>query len=195
MNHLSALLALTLRDPRAAARYLMALNLPAGAVWSALVLMAVASALLLHIDLTFGADTMPAEPLLQWVYATPFVTAMVQLGMLCFFVIAAHGVGRLFGGQGGLEQVALVVVWVQFVLLLLQMALVVAFLVLPPLAGVIMLALVVLSFWLVSHVLAEVHGFRNAGLVFVGILVSTFVAAFLLALLMVTFLPQEAFHV
>jgi hypothetical protein len=169
----------TLRDPRGTARGLLAMGLPVPARWIALALIAAISAILAHLAFALSAARAPVEspPL-----PSPLMTAALQYAVLVGTAVAVHLIGRRFGGRGTLPDSVLVVVWLQFILVVVQVAQLVALVVLPPLADVFSVAGLVLFLWLLTAFVAELHGFDSLGRVFGGILISLFALAFALAL-------------
>jgi hypothetical protein len=165
----------TVQSPRAAARSLINMQLPDSARWLLLGLVAATSALLTLFNFTL----IPVDQLRQMspetVFAmrraleNPILTAVFQAIFLLFVVICVHRIGRWQGGNGSFSDALLLTGWLQIVLIGLQVGQIVALLVLPPLAEVLGLAGLVLSFWLLSHFVAELHGFKSAGKVFVAI--------------------------
>jgi hypothetical protein len=71
----------------------------------------------------------------------------------------------------------------QFILLCVQGAQLVALLVVPPLADLLSVAGLVVFLWLLTAFVAELHGFASMGRVLAGIIGSLFAAAFVLAIL------------
>jgi hypothetical protein len=181
---LPALLALvreTLRDPRGTARRLIAMDLPMSARWIALALIAAISAILAHLAFALAAARAAgaAPPL-----PSPIVTAGFQYAILIISVFAVYQIGRRFGGRGTLGDAVLLVVWLQFILVVVQMAQLAALLLVPPLADLFSLAGLVLFLWLLTAFVAELHGFSSMGRVFAGILISLFALAFGLAVVL-----------
>jgi hypothetical protein len=194
-QQLGALLFLTIRDPRRAMRSLQALDLPATILPPALALMAVASALLLHLGLASGLMPLPADPLSQSLFGAPLTTAVIQLTALVIAVLLIRSVGALFGGHGSLADAALAVVWLQVVLLALQAAQFLLYLLVPPLAPVIGLASMVVFFWFLTAFVAEIHGFSRSGLVLLGILGTFILLAILLSIVLALTLDPEVLNV
>jgi hypothetical protein len=60
-------------------------------------------------------------------------------------------------------------------------------LILPPLASIVGIVGLVLFMWLLTNFIAVIHGFRSLGQVFVMILLSMFVLAFILSILLTLF--------
>jgi hypothetical protein len=125
--------------------------------------------------------------------ASPFRTAIVQWLFLALSVLLIHRVGRAFGGRGSFEDALLVVVWLQLVMLAVQVVQLVALALAPPLAGIIGLASIVLFFWLMSGFIAELHGFASRQKVLVGMLLVIFGAGLAIAAALVAFFGPEAF--
>lgn len=178
---LNDLLRLTLGNPRAAAARLMALRLDARAGWAALVLMSIVSAALGFV----GFMTSPAEmdPAVQALFGSPVRTALIQFGALALTGVLAFWVGARFGGTGRLSQALVLVAWAQVPPILLQLAQIAAMLIAPALAPLIGLAGFALYAVLLSLFIAELHGFRSALLVFLGLMVTSFLVAIIAAVL------------
>jgi hypothetical protein len=176
---LAGLLRRTLADPRGVARDLVALQLPLPALWLAMALIAALSAILAHLTFTSMMMRMPEGG--GFALPSPIATAVVQFGVLAMMSLAVHQIGRRFGGRGTQAGAAVIVIWVQFVLVALQAAQLVALFVLPPVADLLGLAGIALFLWLLTAFVAELHGFRSTGQVFVGVIVSIFAVAFALA--------------
>lgn len=163
----------TLAEPRAVARRIIALDLPINAAFTALLLTSVLSALLFHIDVALMSEARRAA--FRGVLPTPVGTAIAQALAGCVMAVAMHLVGRWRGGVGTLAQAAILTAWLQFILLLLQVAQILAEIVLPPLADILFLVAAGLSLWLTVHFVMELHGFRSALMTFLGILAVTLV--------------------
>lgn len=177
----------TVADPRAGARRIMAIDLNLRERWLALALMAVISTLLTH--LSFALAPAAARAFLDDAMASPLRTAVIQSVALFAGTLAVYRLGQARGGTGSLADAISLMAWLQFILLLAQVAQVLAEVLVPPLAQVIGVAAVALFFWLLTHFVAELHGFRSLGATFVGVLLGMVALAFALALLLAPFLP------
>ena len=170
----------TLRDPRGGARAVMQMRLPMEARWLALVLMAVGSALLTHIGI---AMTMPmGDTGATLALPSPIATAATQFMVLVLTAALATWVGRWAGGQGQFPDAVTLVVWLQAILLAVQLLQMVLLLLVPPLGALVGYASVALFFWLLTAFVAELHGFRSLGLTFLGVVLAILAVAFVLAL-------------
>jgi hypothetical protein len=182
--NLSALVRLTLQAPREGARRIMALDLPISARWLALVLVAVGSAIGTHVSIAL----MPPEQreMMLSLIASPLRTALLQAGIWAVIAGLIASGGRMRGGTGSFPDALILVVWLQFILLCLQLVQVVAGIVLPILADLIGLAGLGLLVWLLTNFVAELHGFRSLVAVFAGLVAGAFgmvlVAAILLSI-------------
>lgn len=181
--NLAGLVALTLREPREAARVILRVPLPLSARWAAMLLMAVLSAVLMQVMQALlppplAADGTPLEPVGPFFWA-----GMVAAGMV-LTVMLTHHVGRWRGGQGSLGNAVLLVAWLQFIQLLTVLLQIGLMFVLPIVAPVVEIGGVLLFVWLLVHFIAELHGFRSVGLVFLGVIVTFVAAVFGLSLLL-----------
>lgn len=186
LDTLQALLGLTLRNPRAAAAQLKALDLPAKTGWLAMLLVSIASALLGFIGLSASPEP-GMDPALAAFFGSPLRTALIQFAVLALTGFLAHRVGRRFGGTGTLAQALVLVAWVQVPPILLQVAQIVLLGIAPSLAQVLGIAGFALYAVLLSLFIAELHGFRSGVAVFFGMIAVSFlvglVAAILIAVL------------
>ncbi|KKM72475.1 hypothetical protein LCGC14_1420190 [marine sediment metagenome] len=160
----------TLRAPRETFARLLALDLPRGALWQALILVVILSVLLAE-----GANLL-ISPMSggpgHMVIASPAVFGILQLSLLVVMVFAIYWIGKAAGGQGSFAGGILLVAWLQFVMVCLQALQSVAILVMPPLAWLIGVGGLVLFLWLLTNFIAELHGFASLGRVFAMILFS-----------------------
>jgi Yip1 domain len=187
---LADLVKLTLEDPRRGVRAVLNLGIPLPARTAALLLMAVGSALLTHL----GFLVLPPseDPVMAFITGSPLRTAVVQWVILACTVVLIDRVGRARGGTGNLADALLIVVWVQVIMLGLQVVQLVALLVAPPLAMIINLGGLVLFFWLLTNFIAELHGFSSRSAVFIGIAVTGLAVAFVLVLVLTLILGPGA---
>ncbi len=176
---------LSLRNPREAARQIMRIGaaFDTGVLWMALVLVAVLSSILTH--LAVAMMPMPEQAAAGGLVFSPIRTAVIQLALMAAVVQAMVIVGRWRGGHGTQGQALSLMIWLQTVLLALQLMQIVALMLIPPLADLIGIVAMVLFLVLLTLFVAELHGFRSALSVFFGILATLFVMAFALAILMV----------
>jgi hypothetical protein len=164
-------------DPAEAARWVMRFEMPRGARWEALLLVVVISVILAQITVALLGPP-PEETALSPIFASPVTTGIVQACLLVIAVFAIYWIGRAMGGIGGFGETILLVAWLQFCMVCLQLAQTAALLLLPPLANLIGVAGFALFFWLLTSFVAELHGFASRGRVFVMILFSLLALVF-----------------
>jgi hypothetical protein len=175
----------TLRDPRAAVRRLIGFDPPVEARWLGLLLVTVLAVFVTRLStLALPAG---AEPDFVALVADPILGVPAQALSILLVAGAITAIGRVFGGQGRFADALLVVVWVQFLMALAQVAEFVVMLALPPLGAPVAIAALGLFLWVLAQAIAEIHGFQNLFKVFLGmvggfVLVVTALAVILSAL-------------
>jgi|APEBP8051073178_1049388.scaffolds.fasta_scaffold00020_202 hypothetical protein len=173
---------LTFQDPRQGVRRVLALDLPMGARWVALLLVAIASSILLHLAILLFP--LPDGDIVGEMAASPFTTTVLQAGVFTLVVAAVYWLGRMRGGRGSFADTLIVMVWLQTIMLAVQLAQLVVQILLPPASGLVSLAGLGVFLWLLTNFVAELHGFRSLPAVFGGIVVGGILLAFLLAVLL-----------
>ena len=179
------LLRLTVTDPRAAARRVIGIGAGLGTdvLWLALVLLTALSTLLSHLVLVTVPVPDGAEAAGMFGIG-PIAMAGLQLALMAGFVLAVAAIGRRAGGNGDLTGALSIILWLEVLALGLQAAQVVLLAFGPGLADMIGLAGVILFWTLLSFFVAELHGFRSVGRVFLGIALTVLIAAFAISLLL-----------
>lgn len=160
LNDLSALAMDTLRDPRATAERLLAQDVGMPTLWLALGLAAVLNALLVGVNMVL----FPAAnfPLPQFLLNPLFYAATMAAG-LAFSIFVLTWVGDRMGGQARLEEVAVLLIWLQYLRLVAQVLLLVMTLLIPVLAIVATFAIALYSFYLLLTFLDVAHRFGSLG--------------------------------
>lgn len=170
LSNLLPLVGQTIKAPRETFAYLLRLDLPRAVLWQALLLVVVISVLLAEISNLVIAGA--GDPATAVMLASPLVFGIAQLALLSIMVLAIFWVGRAMGGTGGFAGGILLVTWLQFIMVCLQLLQGIAILALPPLAWLIGVGGLALFLWLLTNFIAELHGFANLGKVFAMILVT-----------------------
>lgn len=171
----------TVKDPGAMARRLMALNLDRPVLWQALALVVILSILLAEVSaILLGVGGEGSAPL----FVTPLQMGMIQFSLLVLMVFAIFWVGRAVGGTGRFQDGLVLIVWLQFMMVCLQVVQTLALLVIPPLAWLIGMFGLVLFLWLLTQFIAAMHGFVSLGKTFMMIVVSSFGFAFGLSIIL-----------
>jgi hypothetical protein len=175
----------TITNPREGAEEVLALGVPRQALWTILLLVLVLSIILGQITTLLVATA--AGVTVQGPLANPMITGILQLVLLVVAIYAIHFIGRSMGGKGSIDEAILLVAWLQFVMVCIQVVQTGLMLILPPLASIVGIVGLVLFMWLLTNFIAVIHGFRSLGQVFVMILISMFVMAFILSILLTLF--------
>ncbi len=178
-NQLISAVTTTIRDPRLATRYVMQLELPLKLRWETLILVAVLSAIFAYISqyasFIAAGDLGPSMNILS-----PVSLGFSQLVVMIAMVYSMYFVGKWFGGTGNLADAILLVSWLQFVLICLQIIQILAILVSPAISLVIGMIGLVLVFVLLTLFISEMHGFKSvAGVFFSVLFVMLIIATFI----------------
>lgn len=156
----------TLPEPRKIAREVQAVAVARTTLWQVLALLLVAATFLAVIgSILFPVD---AETVGS-IAADPILTGLAQGSVSVLTVFGIYWVGRAFGGTGSFDQALLTVIWLQFVLLIIELGVLFLGVFAPGLALILWVGGLVMTFWILSHFIAEMHGFRSAAAVFGGI--------------------------
>lgn len=189
-DQIISLARLSVQDPRRGARTLLSMDVPLPARTAGLLLMAVASAVLMHL----GFLLLPPanDQMSHFLMQSPIRTAVIQWLILVISVFLIFQIGRAWGGHGSLPDTLLIVVWLQVIMLGVQVVQLLALILAPPLAGIVNIAGLILFFWLLSSFIAELHGFASRGKVLAGIFATTFAVALIVVFVLSLFIGPEA---
>lgn len=172
----------TLREPKKAARGLIAMNLPLSVRWLALSLVAVLSTLFLLADIKLSP--LSDDPMLLRMLDSPLILAAMQFLVLVGSAYLIAKIGTFFQGVGNFDDALLLVLWMQAVLCLVQLLQMLAMLTFAPLAELVGFVGLLATGWLITNFVAELHGFKSLFLVFVGILLGAFAAMVALSIVL-----------
>lgn len=160
----------SLTEPRVVARWVMSFDLPRTARWEVLLLVVVLSAIFARLTVMLFVD--PRAIVFSQIMSNPWITGMIQLSVLVVAVFLIFWVGRAMGGTGGFGNAILLVAWLQFCMVCLQLVQTGFMFVFPPVASLIGLAGFAIFFWLLTNFVAELHGFQSLPQVFLMIIVT-----------------------
>ena len=177
-----ALLRESVMRPRGVVRRLLDAPLTAATLWQALIVMAILAGLLAWSELFIGPEG--SLPFSRGDLPGPLAMTLMQFALLVLLVPAVHFGGRLFGGKGDALGALKVVAWWQALTLVLQLAEVIAVVILPFLAVLIIVATFIALIWTLTNAVAELHGFRSLALVLIGIIVVAVVLMLILSFLL-----------
>ena len=191
-DDLKMLVGQSFRNPEGAARALIGMNLPLSARWMALALAVSVSALLAWVSAQMFPLPEGAASGVLALTAQPMIMAGIQF---CAIVLAASlmaGVGRMFGGQGRFEDALLLTVWIEVVLLLVQLVQLLLSLILPGLAGILGIVAIAVFLWLTVQFTKALHGFQSGIKVMLVMFATALAVGFVLSFLAAAFglLPE-----
>lgn len=156
-------------EPRKVAAEVQALRFSRAALWQTFALFVILSTGIgLAASMLFPVDPAQVGALL----ANPSLMGVIEASVLVITIFAIYWVGHALGGTGRFDQAILTVIWLQFVMLFVQLAVLALALFAPGMALLMNVFGVSLTFWILSHFIAEMHEFRSTGLVFVMIVVT-----------------------
>ncbi len=150
-SDLIALGQLTLRDPRTAARTIIAQALPRDVLWTALALVAAINTGVIVVLLALSP---PGVPLPDY-FNAPLALFVLLAGTSVVFVHAIYWGGLALGGKGALNDVLALVVWLLALRAVAQLGVMVLTLLLPLLALVASLVIAVWGIWIMLNFIAE----------------------------------------
>lgn len=176
---------LTFRDPEEAAHLLLSQGWPMSVRWMALLLAVSLSGLLAFVS----AQLFPVSPEVETpVFALsqqPLILAGFQLAAIVIGAWLMSGVGRMFGGLGRFEDALLLAVWIEVILLIVQLVQIALSLVLPAAAAIMGIIGIALFLWLTVQFVKALHGFSSGPkillVMFATLLAMGFVMSFIAA--------------
>lgn len=182
----------TLLRPRVAARAVLGAGIAPGLLVQAAVAVTSLGMVLAYTAawLTPGG----VDPVTAAILQAPLVGALLQLGVMGVVVVATALIGRQFGGTGSISGAMAMIVWLNVVLLAIQLVQIAALLVAPPLASLLAFATLFWLIWAFACFVTELHGFSNPLKVLGGVIACMIMLFFGLTLLLafLGFAPQGA---
>ncbi len=147
----------TLRNPRHAARQILALRLDASLLWTALALIVVLNAILngVTVPLLAVPELVPAP------FASPWMFAMILGGGIVIGTYVLTWIGQMMGGKAQLADMLALVVWLQGLRLVLQAVVFLLFFVSTFLSDMLALAAGLWGIWITVAFIDEAQGFGS----------------------------------
>ena len=178
MRVLLQMAAQTLRNPQEGAHLVMGLALPSRVLWLFFALQLVLSAIIK----TIVFELFPQEGA-NLSANTAINLSIAEAVIAVILVFAITYIGRHFKGHGTFDQGLTLVLWLQFILLCMNVVQIGVMLILPPAGQVLTFLALALSFWLLAQFIAALHGFTSLGRIFLGIVLTLMAMAFLFNIL------------
>lgn len=138
---------LTLREPSSAAQIVLGWNLPKEALWTAIALVSV----IITILSTLSNLMFPVPPPLNAIVGNPFVYFLIVVGGFFATVHAIYWTGRMMGGSGAIEDLMALFLWLQALRATAQVVVLIAMIVAPVLASLIVLFVAAATLWIFIH--------------------------------------------
>lgn len=147
----------TLRDPRSAARQILALRLDTSVLWTALALIVVLNAILngVTLPLMVVPDMVPAA------FASPWMFAMILGGGIVIGTFILTWIGQMMGGKAQLSDMLALVVWLQGLRLLVQAVVFLLFFAVPMLSDILALVAGLWGIWITVAFIDEAQRFGS----------------------------------
>ena len=143
------------RNPREAASTLLSVGVPSAALFPSFVLVVVLSVLLTVVGESLGAQSAEGGAF------PPLAVAALLCALLGAYIFGLYRTGRAMGGTGSLEETALLMVFLQFILLLAQVVELFLWIAAPPLAGIFVIAVAVVAFWININFVDVLHSYGS----------------------------------
>ena len=149
----------TLREPETAAEQILAFPVSRGTIYMALIAGAALNSVVTGVSL----QLFPLPP--QWpaFISHPFSYFVIAAAGLLLFVQLLAWSGRVFGGQGQIDDLLKLMIWMQFVRVGLQAIGLVLTVLLPILGGLYSIAMLALTLWIVLHFIKAGHRLSSLG--------------------------------
>ena len=166
-----------LREPREAASTLMSMGVPTAALWPAFGALVCLSVILSY--LSGGIEPVPDQASLS-----PLVLAFSSAIAGAASVFLVWKVGAAMDGTGRFEEALLLTVFLQGLIFAGQLVEFLLLFLLPTLAGLLSIAIIVLTFWINLNFIAALHGFSSLWKSFGVLLLASLGVALILIFLM-----------
>lgn len=171
----------SITEPRDVARLLLSIRPGSEALLTGFALVIVLNGLLYGVTSLLGGGS--ASDIL----GSPTVFMAMQAGTLAATIVAFTFVGRFLGGIAGLEQVALLMIWLQALRVVGQVIVIVLQVVAGAFAGIAVLAITAIGVWIAVHFLDEAHGLDNLFKALVVLILGVLAMAIALSLVLTAF--------
>lgn len=167
------------RNPREAADTLLSIGVPSAALLPSFVLVVVLSVIITLLGENAGMTSGDG------VAFPPLAVAAVLCVLLGVYIFGLYRTGRAMGGTGTLAETTLLMVFLQFILLLAQVVELALWVAAPPLAGIFVIAVAILAFWININFVDILHGYGSLMKSF-GLIIMVSLGIALVIMLMLT---------
>ncbi|MGB3243590.1 MAG: YIP1 family protein [Sulfitobacter sp.] len=151
----------TLRDPRGAARTIIALDLPREVLWTTLALVAAVNTIILQ--LLIAASPAEAQAQFPSYFNAPLAVYVLLAGVMVIYIHSVYWAGLALSGKGRLFDVLALIVWLQVLRTAIQIIVLVLTFILPALAGLVSLVAFAWGLWVLLNFMVEAMALRSIG--------------------------------
>lgn len=182
LGNLIQLAIASLRTPKRSLRIILDLVITMPELIQATALVVALSMMLPIISLMFQ----PAEVQeAMKAYSThPVPVYFLQMAILIGSAFIINFISQIFKGHGTFKEMLTAMVWMQFILIIIQVLQLVISILAPQLNGIILLFSLMAMVYLTVNFIMEIHGFTNSFSVAVGVFGSFFGIALILSILL-----------
>jgi len=161
-DHFKNLLRQTLFQPHEAARALIEMRLPVQWLWMALALMSILNSIVYSLSLQLSPPSDPSAALMPPAFHSPILFALFLFGALAITVIALYYVGQGLGGApASMDDILVLLTWLQVLRLLVQLGVLVLALVAPVLGALVVMVAAVWGIYILICFVDAAHRFGN----------------------------------
>ncbi|KIN79587.1 YIP1 family protein [Sulfitobacter mediterraneus] len=158
----------TLREPRRAAETILSWQLSRETLWTAMALVAALYTFVLSLLIALTPSTLN----LPGYAASPLALFVLVAGIMVVYVHAAYWTGLATGGSGTLDGLLAVMVWLQVMRAVAELALIVLSFVMPAMATLASIVLTGWSLWVMLHFLVAALHLPSMGKAFLVLVLS-----------------------
>ncbi|WP_270730289.1 Yip1 family protein [Shimia sp. Alg240-R146] len=159
-EQLIQLFGLTIRDPAQAAQVLSDVRFDRATAWTILALAVTLNTLVYFLSIVlFPVPDEMTIPLLT----QPYLVWIMLGSTTVIFVFAFYWVGHSLGGRAAFDTILIMVGWLQYMRLVVQLASLVLMILSPALAQIFVMAVGLYGVWILLNFLKEAHGFDSFG--------------------------------
>lgn len=152
----------TLFQPQEAAQALMEMRLPRQDLWMALGLMSILNSIVYSLSLHLSPPSDPSVALMPPAFHSPILFAVFLFGALAITVIALYYVGQGLGGKpGSMDDMLVLITWLQVLRLMVQLAVLVLALAAPVLAALAVMVAAIWGVYILVGFVDAAHRFGN----------------------------------
>lgn len=173
ISDLISLAGQTIRQPRQSLRQFLSLNLSVQDSIRGAVVILILGVLITELATFLTSLTATTETIQPTASPITFVAVQMMFFIVCS--VCFYALPRMFGGQGTLQDSFAAMLWLNFVLFLLQIVFSIAMILFPFVAALLVVFILYSIFMFLVSFVQEVHGLDNTLLVFLGVIAGTLI--------------------